>query len=117
MNARKALCKFTASAAIALLLVGGIVWPAHANNRDFTLYNQRSQSIRQLFVAPSGAPSWGADVLGTGVLRSGHNTYITFPNQLRGTPCIFDIKAVHTDGSVVVNRGFNLCAVDFVLLY
>ncbi len=117
MNARKALCKFTASAAIALLLVGGTVWPAHAYNRDFTLYNQRSQSIQQLFVAPSGATTWGADVLGTGVLRSGHNTYITFPDQRRGTPCLFDIKAVHTNGSVVVNRGFDLCAVDSVVLY
>jgi hypothetical protein len=113
MNARKALCKFTTFAAIALVLVGGHVWPVHANHLNFTLYNQSSQSIRRLYVSPASSDKWGNDVLGTDILRSGRSTRITFPGQNIYSSCLWDIKVVYSNGSSAVNR-FDLCEVNVV---
>jgi hypothetical protein len=113
MNAHKAFCKVTASAAIALLLVGWNVWPVHAEHLNFTFYNESRKSISRLYVSPAWSESWGSDVLGTDILRNGRNTRITFPGQNPRSPCIWDVKVVYSDGSNAVNR-FNLCEVDVV---
>jgi hypothetical protein len=113
MNAHKAFCKFTASAAIALLLVGWTVWSVDAEHLNFTLYNESSKSIFRLYVSPARSDRWGGDVLSTGILRSGRSTRITFPGQNPSSPCIWDIKVVYGDGSNAVNR-LNLCEINEV---
>jgi hypothetical protein len=113
MNAHKAFGKVTAFAALALLLVGWHVGPVHADHLNFTLYNQSRQSISRLYVSPAQSIDWGGDVLGTDILRSGRSTRITFPRQGPGSPCLWDIKVVYSDGSDAVKR-FNLCKVNVV---
>jgi len=113
MNSHKTLCKFTASAAIALWLVGWNVWPVHAEHLNFTLYNRSGKSIFRLYVSPAQSGRWGNDVLGMGVLMSGGNTRITFPGQNPSSPCIWDVKVIYADGSNAVNR-FDLCKVGVV---
>jgi hypothetical protein len=107
MVTRKAVCKFAASAAVAVLLVGSNVRPAHAE-LDFTLYNVSGRSVYNLYVTPANDPGWGRDVLREGVLLNGENTRITFPGQGPSSPCIWDVKVVYSDRTSAVNR-FDLC--------
>lgn len=107
MNTRKAFCKFAASTAVAVLLLGFNARPAHAGQLDFTLYNESGRSVYNLYVTPANEP-WGRDVLGTGVLRDGQSTRITFPGEGPSSPCLWDVKVVYGSGASNENR-FDLC--------
>jgi hypothetical protein len=91
MTTPKALSKFAVSAAFAVLLVGWSVFPAHADHLNFTLHNESRKSISYLYVAPASSDNWGQDVLGSGILRSGYYTRISFPGQTPNSPCLWDI--------------------------
>jgi hypothetical protein len=110
MRTQRTFRKFAVSTAIALLLVVGYVWPIHAGHLNFTLYNDSSQSILNLYVSPAQSGAWGRDVLGQDVLRRGGSTRITFPGQTPNSPCMWDIMIVYSNLTTAKNR-FDLCTV------
>ncbi len=113
MTIGKASLKFAASTAIFSMINGFNVQLAHADHLNFTLYNESSKTIRNLYVAAARSDRWGRDILGSNVLESGDYTRITFPNQTAESPCIYDVKIIFTDRTTSTGR-HNLCKFDSV---
>jgi hypothetical protein len=113
MSIGKASLKLATSTAIFSMLAGFNAQPAHADNRDFTLYNETSKSIYFLYVSPARSDTWGSDILGRDVLRSGQYTRITFPDSNFNSPCIYDVKVVFEDRTNSVGR-HDLCEINSV---
>ena len=108
MHFSNALKKLSMSSAIAVSVIGWLTPIVRANHLDFTLYNESSYSVFYFYVSPARSTSWGSDVLGRSVLKSGDSTKISFPNQDSSSPCIWDVKAVFKDNTSKENR-VNLC--------
>ena len=113
MTIRKASLKLATSTAIFSMLAGFNAQLARAVHLNFTLYNETSKSIQYLYVSAARSNTWGPDILGSGVLRSGAYTRITFPNQTSESRCIYDIKVVFADRTKSIDR-YNLCQTDSI---
>lgn len=100
----------------ALLLTAAVVaTPALADDLVFTLNNNSSVNLQELYVSPVGEESWGEDVLGVEILAAGDSGTVTLGG---GTDiCNYDLKfvtdtgnevAVTDDLCVLPNGEFNL---------
>lgn len=98
-------------AALTLMFSAGSV--AHADQRDFTLYNETGQVIVQVFVSPSNVVDWGDDILGRDILDDEDSVFIYFKRFEPGS-CLYDIKVVTKSGDEGVLTQVNLCEVDTV---
>jgi hypothetical protein len=102
-------------APVAALAVGAtlLLTPhsAFADQRDFTLVNRSSQTIRNVYVSASDHRSWEEDVLGSDVLLSGRRLNIRFSG---GGGCIYDLRIVTMSGSEATRYGMNLCTTTTV---
>ena len=113
MSICKASFKFAISTVIFSICAGFDAQLARADHLNFTLYNETSKSIYYLYVAAARSNSWGSEILGNDVLRSGEFTRITFPNQTSDSPCIYDVRVVFSDTTNSVVR-HNLCELDSI---
>lgn len=101
--------KFNVSAAaFAAALVFAV--PAHADDLVFTLDNQSSEAVTELYVSTVQAETWEEDILGTDVLPSGQAIDVTITNA--DGRCKFDMRIVYQGGSVVEEREIDLCNLD-----
>ncbi len=83
---------------------------AAADPRDFTLHNNSSVTILNLYVQPSGpGDDWGDDVLGADVLVPGQSVLIYF-TRFTEDNCFYDIRVVADDGSDTELIGQDLCS-------
>jgi hypothetical protein len=93
-------------AAVAMVALGSQV--ARADERDFTLVNNSSSTIVELYVGPSSSDDWGSDILGAQVLGPGQQVNIYF-TRFNAGQCIYDLKVVLDDGSSASLYGVDLC--------
>ena len=92
--------------AVALALTSGA---AHAGNKlVFQLSNGSGYALTELYVSPSHKDSWGDDILGFDVLLDGEAAAITIADG-RAT-CVYDVRFVADDGSMLEEVGLDLCA-------
>jgi hypothetical protein len=96
----------------ALALAAGLTAgdPASAQqpppNRDVTVQNETDLNLRELYIAPPGAPDRGPDRLGTEVVAPG----TTFRARLgRTRDCVFSVVAVYQDGSEEARPRVDIC--------
>jgi len=104
---------FSGLAFAFLLAIGLIVFnstKASADQRDFTVYNETSYTIEELYVSPHSSDNWEEDVLGSDVLLAGHHVKITFSDDLGY--CYYDIKAVYSDNTKSVKFNVDLCSIS-----
>lgn len=113
MNICKASLKLATSTVFFSIFAGFNAQLARADHLNFTLYNETSKSIYSLYVSAARSNTWGPDILGNSVLKSGEYTRIIFPNQTSDSPCIYDVKVVFEDRTNSVAR-HNLCQFDSV---
>ncbi len=83
--------------------------PANACNKSFRVYNDTDTAIEQLFVSPTSASNWEDDVLGDNMLDSAENTLIDMSSDQRDLK-MYDVKAVFTNGAVVIGDKIPICA-------
>jgi hypothetical protein len=98
-----------AASALALCLFGLISTVVQAQeNRYVRIINRASSSIRYLYASNIDSDDWQEDLLGPFRIVT-PNHYID-ANIDDGTGhCLYDIKAVLSDGRVAVTRGLNVC--------
>ena len=92
-------------AALALL---SCVLPAAAQNVEFTLHNDSSQTLHYFYAAPSDTAEWGEDLLGkTGILEPGNQatTYIYDGSD----QCLYDFRFETAEGSMLEAWGVDIC--------
>lgn len=96
--------------AISFAFLVLLAMPSHATaqNRAVKIVNEASTPIYHLYVTNVGDDDWGPDQLGA-FETIGYDRYRIF-NMDDGTGyCMFDLKAVLSDGRVAIRRNFNVC--------
>jgi hypothetical protein len=93
---------------LALMLVVASTATAFADPRDFTLINNTSQVITEVYVSASNQTDWGEDVLGRDVLMPGENVDIAFQRFTPGD-CLYDVKVITESGAEGELGQVNLC--------
>jgi len=94
----------------AALAAGFAIAPAYAQELAFTLDNESSGDITELYISTLNSNSWEEDVLGQDVLSAGQQATVTLTNT--DGRCEFDMRLVYDDGSVTDERQINLCNLE-----
>ncbi len=98
----------------AMLVLSAL--PAAAQDQlAFTFVNNSGFVVSGLYVDPSSAKNWGANILSAPMDVEGGSVDVSFSGYGSGT-CVFDIAAEFTDGSWQYNDQFNLCSIGKVTL-
>jgi len=84
--------------------------PASALDRHIELTNTTRRTIVELFAAEVGSGDWQIDMLGDEFLPSGGTAIVDIKD--RSGYCRFDLKAVFDDGSELIRRDINVCALE-----
>ena len=74
---------------------------------SFRLTNGRSRSIHYFYASPSNVSSWEEDILGDSTLPSGSTLRVSIDDNRES--CIYDFKAVFSDGSSSTHYGIDVC--------
>jgi hypothetical protein len=99
-----------ASVVAGALALAFVAAPALAEDLVFTLNNESSGAVNELYVSALESNSWEEDILGQDILESGQTATIT----LRGADgqCNWDVRLVYDDGSVTDERNIDLCNLE-----
>lgn len=100
------------AAFLSLTLIAAAATSALADPRDFTLVNNSSSDVVNVYVSPSSVTNWGDDVLGSAILPSGNSIDISFDGAM--STCSYDVKVNDDSGSTGYLRSVDLCNTDTV---
>jgi hypothetical protein len=102
----------TALAALAAALISTLANAAPApdgKNRKILLENVSSETIRELYAAPTTAKTWEENLLAQRTLEPGQSISANIDNGT--TECHYDLKVVLGDGKSVEQRNIDVCAI------
>lgn len=92
----------------ALALVAGVS-PAAAQNIEFTLINDSSQSLHYFYAAPSNTSEWGEDLLGeTGTLEPGYEGVVFIGDG--SDQCLYDFRFETGEGALLEVFEVDICS-------
>ena len=77
----------------------------NAPQREARIANTGDRAIREFFASTRAPLAWGPDRLGTDLLPAGTD----FTLRVRGTACLWDLRAVYEDDAEEVRQGVDLC--------
>ena len=97
--------------AAALACVAVLPGVAMAGNMlTFKLQNASTYELTGLYVSPSLEDNWGDDVLGDAGLAAGAAADVSVTGHEK--TCLYDIRFVASDGSLLEEVGVDLCTLD-----
>jgi len=105
----KSIQQVLAAITTAGILATGIASPVVAQNRVVTIINQTGYVMVEFYGSNKGTTSWEEDILGYDVLGGYDSVNINFDDDTGY--CIFDFKAVFSDGDEIVTKGINVCEI------
>jgi hypothetical protein len=94
--------------------------PQSTVGRDMTrtvplwIDNRSGRTVMHVYLSPSSSTSWGQDILGQSVLRSGQRWNASVRDQ---GGCIYDFRAVLEGGGERTLMNFNACTVGGVNIF
>ncbi len=98
---------------LAVVAASGL-WATNASaacndgrNRNVTVINRTAVTVRELYGSRVTTSSWEEDVLGSRVLPAGQSINVNWDDN--SCECLFDFKAVLTNGNEIVARRINVC--------
>lgn len=100
------LRKLLVTATLTLPMVGIGVQSAMADDLVFTLNNTSSRELVGFYVEATDVDNWGENLL-NGSIVPGEAASVTIADGK--TTCMYGIKGVFEDGSVVEEEDLNLC--------
>ena len=83
--------------------------PASAEDRHVKIINETNATIVHFYGSNAGSKSWEEDILGQDELKPGQSVRINFEDG--SGYCLFDFKAVFSDGDVLIRKGIDVCKV------
>lgn len=95
------LTPFAAAAVVSALAV-----PAFAEDLQFTLINNASQPLTNLYISLPEADAWGDDILGVDVLGVGETATVTIADGAE--VCAYDLQFV-MENEAMVEGTADLC--------
>ena len=84
--------------------------PAWAAEREVQLTNNTRMAIIEVYAAPVGTDRWQQDLLGDDFL--GPATSVSVRLDDGGGSCRFDLKTIFDDGTTLIRRNVNVCAIE-----
>jgi hypothetical protein len=84
--------------------------PASAFERSIELTNNTRMAIVEIQIARIGTEQWERDLLGDDILLPAQSLVVEMEDE-QGY-CRFDFKTVFDDGTTVVRRNVDLCAME-----
>lgn len=92
----------------ALALVVGAV-SVQAQDIEFTLINNSSQSLHYFYAAPSDTNDWGDDLLGeTGTLEAGYEGTVFIGDG--SDQCLYDFRFETAEGGLLEAWEVDICS-------
>ena len=85
--------------------------PALALERHIELTNNTRMAIVEIYAAHTGTERWQNDLLGDEILLPANSLLVDIDDGDGAGYCRFDMKTVFDDGSTLIRRNINLCAV------
>ena len=79
-------------------------------DRRVRMINATSYTIERLYGSNTTRRTWEEDVLGSGVLRPSRAVTVNWDDG--SCRCLFDIKAVYSDGDNSIRNAINVCRVS-----
>lgn len=90
--------------------------PASALDRQLQLTNITRLPIVELYASQVGSGKWQNDILGEDFLPAGGSVTVNVDDA--SGYCRFDFKAVFDDGTELIRRNINVCALEqYVISY
>jgi hypothetical protein len=83
--------------------------PAFALDRWVELTNDTRMTIVEIYISHVGADFWNVDLLGQDLLAPAGSVLVKIDDP---AGCRFDVKTVFDDGSTLVRRDVNICAIE-----
>lgn len=80
---------------------------ANSANKIFTLRNESSLIVTNIYVSPATLNNWSQDLLQQNVIPPGENAQVTFPAQQ--SECLWDVKLRTQNGSEQQIENNNIC--------
>jgi len=99
-----------ALATAALVAAGSASAAPDGKNRKVTVENISSQTLRELYAAPTTSKTWEEDLLAQRTLSAGESISANIDNGTN--ECMYDLKVVMADGKAYEHRNVNICAVS-----
>jgi hypothetical protein len=97
----------TKGALAALALLAGAL-PAVAQDIEFTLINNSSQSLHYFYTAPSNTSDWGDDLLGDkGTLEAGYEANVLIGDG--SDQCLYDFRFETAEGGLLEVFEVDIC--------
>src|SRR5215470_15137594 len=104
------LCSYPVVAGIIVCAVQTATGPpASALDRWVELSNNTRMTIVQIYISPVGTDFWNIDLLGTDFLVPAGSVLVNIDDR---AGCRFDVKTVFDDGTTLVRRDVNICAIE-----
>jgi hypothetical protein len=97
----------------AVLGLGAAVPAALADERDFTLVNDSSRAIVDLYITHVSEPGWSDNILGEDSLDAGGQVQVLFADPDPGF-CNYSVKVITETGETAIVDGVNLCETNIV---
>ena len=108
--------KLFAAVAVACLMLSACMAHAQGENRAIRVINRSSSVIFHLYFSNVDRSTWGPDQLGFfGTISVNH--YEDFNVDDGSGHCLYDIRAVLSDGRVAETRNVNVCTNDSWTVY
>lgn len=93
------------TAALSSMLAGA----ALAANRKVDVINKTGGTMTSFFASSSGTDNWEEDMLDNDTLDNGETLEADIDDGT--SACIYDFKAVFSDGSSVIKKKVNVCEI------
>ena len=104
------------AAALAVPIVSLLAQTALADKADFWVRNNSHNIISELYLSASNVDAWDNNLLKSETLKSGDRFQVAFADAADNT-CLYDIRAVFSDGQVVEDYKVNVCENDFYAFF
>jgi hypothetical protein len=98
---------FVRASALAAIAVASLTTAASALDRRVQINNLTSFDIYEFYASNVDAKTWEEDILGKDILPAGKSVVINIDDG--SGYCLFDFKAVFSDGEEVVSADNNVC--------
>jgi hypothetical protein len=90
--------------------------PVSAFDRQLELTNNTRMAIAEILIARFGTERWERDLLGDDILAPAQS--LTVEIKDREGYCRFDFKTVFDDGTILIRRNVDVCALErFAISY
>ncbi|WP_374248245.1 hypothetical protein [Thermomonas sp.] len=97
------------AASVAVVIGLALSGQADAADRRVRIVNNTSYTMVRFYASRVSSGSWEEDILGESTLRPGRSVRIDIDDG--SGACVYDFKAVFSDGDAVIREGVNVCKV------